>query len=241
MNYFLASQPIIWKDRVLNPKNQFVETLKSYATFPLDILFVSADPTDDVLNDRYQEDITESFQKEGFVINSFAILDNRYKDDIAKLIQKANLIFLSGGHVPSQNTFFKNIDLKEYLRDFSGILIASSAGTMNSAREVCAQPELEGEARSKTYQRFLEGLGVTKYTLLPHYQLTKDLQLDGLRIYEDMTYPDSMRRTFYALTDGSYLFGDGISLEIIKGESYKIEDGQICQFSAEGEVYRLTT
>lgn len=40
---------------------------------------------------------------------------------------------------------------------------------MNRAREVYAQPELEGESVDTEYQRFLDGLGLTELMILPHY------------------------------------------------------------------------
>lgn len=109
---------------------------------------------------------------------------------------------------------------------------------MNSADVVYAQPEEEGEAVDPAYQRFLTGLGLTKTMLLPHYQELRDEVLDGLRLFADITYPDSMGRCFYAIPDGSYLFiEDG--REELRGEAYRIKDGSIVQVSSEGEVLAL--
>ena len=38
---------------------------------------------------------------------------------------------------------------------------------MNCAQIVYAQPELEGEAIDPKYERFLEGLNLTKFQILP--------------------------------------------------------------------------
>ena len=110
-----------------------------------------------------------------------------------------------------------------------------SAGSMNSADVVYAQPELEGEVIDAGYQRFLTGLDLTKTMILPHYQMIKDNILDGMRIIEDITYPDSQGRKFYALTDGSYLYIDNGQEEIC-GEAYLIADGKTAQISALGET-----
>lgn len=80
-----------------------------------------------------------------------------------------------------------------------------SAGSMNCADMVYAQPELEGEAADPSYERFIVGLGLTERNILPHYQMVKDYTLDGLRLMEEITYPDSAGREFYALEDGSYI------------------------------------
>lgn len=102
---------------------------------------------------------------------------------------------------------------------------------MNCAEVVYAQPELEGEAIDPNYTRFLPGLGLTKAMLLPHYQIIKDEVLDGLRIMEDITYPDSCGKQFYALVDGSYLLIDN-GMEKVCGEAYRIADATPSQIAS---------
>ena len=69
--------------------------------------------------------------------------------------------------------------------------------------------------------------------LLPHYQEVKDSVLDGLRLFEDITFADSMGKTFYAIPDGSYLLiRDG--REELRGEAYRIRDGVITRVSEPG-------
>ena len=148
------------------------------------------------------------------------------------------MVILGGGHVPTQNRFFRKTGLREILRDYQGIVIGISAGSMNSADTVYSQPEMEGEALDPNYEKFLPGLGLTETNLLPHYQDCKDDVLDGLRVFEDITYPDSMGRTFYAIPDGSYLFiKDG--REELRGEAYMIRDGVLTQISENGGSVEL--
>lgn len=109
---------------------------------------------------------------------------------------------------------------------------------MNAAELVYAQPEEAGEAISKDYQRFLAGLGITQVQLIPHYQETKHHILDGLRVFEDITYPDSNGRCFYAICDGSFLYGNG-TVETIYGEAYRIKNGALSQINAENETYQF--
>ena len=156
----------------------------------------------------------------------------------AKLVQEPNLLILFGGHVPTQNHFFKKICLRELLKNYEGVVIGISAGSMNSADTVYAQPEKEGEAVHPAYRRFLTGLNVTKTNLLPHYQEIKDDVLDGLRVFEDIAYVDSIGKTFYAIPDGSYLLID-MGKEELHGEAYMVRDGAMRQISARGEVVSL--
>jgi len=120
--------------------------------------------------------------------------------------------------------------LKKYLQEFRGIWIGSSAGSMNSATIVYAQPELEGEVIDSTYQRFVPGLGLTEKMILPHYSSWKNEVVDELRLLEDVTYPDSHGHTFYLMEDGSYVLGDTEEkIEEVVGEYYVLRDGVIVQ------------
>ena len=101
-----------------------------------------------------------------------------------------------------------------------------SAGSMNSATEVYAQPELEGESVDPDYVKFFPGLGLTETQLLPHYQDIKDDFLDGKRLFEDITYADSIGHKFIAIPDGSYLYSEDGKEEIM-GNYYVISDGAI--------------
>ena len=105
---------------------------------------------------------------------------------------------------------------------------------MNSAETVYAHPELPGEATDPAYRRFLPGLGLTQKMILPHYQMLKDETLDGLRVMEDIAYPDSCGRRFYVLVDGSYLYIDG-RCETLCGEAYLLADGVLTQITAADE------
>ena len=88
------------------------------------------------------------------------------------------------------------------------------------------------------YVRFLPGLGLTKHNMIPHYNQDKDWTLDGMRLYEDITYGDSMGHQFYVLVDGSYILGkDG--REELRGEAYLLENGVLTQLSREGQVFPL--
>ena len=171
-------------------------------------------------------------------MNSFSVLDSRNQAQTYELVSACGCIILAGGHVPTQNTFFSEIRLRACLRDFSGTILGISAGSMNAADSVYAQPEEPGEADNPAYQRFLKGLGLTKIMLIPHYQEIKDSILDGKRLFEDITYPDSFGRQFVALCDGSYLESDGVQ-ERICGEAYQIRDGMIRQLCAEHAEYIL--
>ncbi len=238
MHAFLTSSPMLWGSHALNPANGFVTRLRVCLPERVHALFICSDPNVPQLTDGFAADFFEGMQLAHMPVQHYDVLDGRNAAQVEKLVAQAQLIVLAGGHVPTQNRFFQQIHLREALQDYEGTLIGISAGTMNSAETVYAQPELAGESISSTYQRFLPGLGLTQVQILPHYQLVKDDVLDGLRVFEDVAYPDSMGRKFYALVDGSYLLCEN-GTEVLHGEAYLIADGVLQPILRVGESMQL--
>lgn len=214
----------------LSTENGLLASLQEHWKNKARVLIISSDENDIVKNDGFRDIFAAAFPMSGLSVEEMVICDRR-NESIVNRIAEYDAVILAGGHVPTQNKFFRKIQLKEHLKDFDGILIGISAGTMNCAESVYAQPELEGESIDKEYQRFLPGLGITRLMIIPHYQEIKDGYLDGKRIFEDITYPDSYGREFYALTDGSYVLIENGTTALF-GEAYLIKDGkkkQICK------------
>lgn len=209
----------------LSTDNGLLESLQRHWKSNSNVLIISADADAVEINDSILNTFAISFPISGLSINRIIICDKR-NEDIVSTIADYDVVILAGGHVPTQNRFFHKIHLKGYIEDFDGILIGISAGTMNCAEIVYAQPELQGESIDQEYQRFLPGLGITEWMILPHYQEIKDEMLDGKRLFEDITYPDSYGREFYALVDGSYIMIENESATLF-GEAYFIKDGNI--------------
>ena len=235
---FLTSRMDVPDTGELNSANHFIDELRLRFPNPCRALDICSDPDGWDKTDYYASLTRKMFEDAGFAFEQFYTLDSRNEGFAAKLVQESNLLILSGGHVPTQNHFFDKICLRDLLKNYEGIVIGISAGSMNSADVVYSQPEDEGEAIDPAYQRFFPGLNLTKTSLLPHYQENKNDVLDGLRIYEDIACPDSMGKTFYAIPDGSYLFIDA-GKEELRGEAFVVRDGTIRQISAHGEVLSL--
>ena len=235
---FLTSRTDLPDTGELNPANGFVEELQRYFPGPCRALFICSDPAGWEKTDFYSAIIRQSFVSAGLHLESWRNLDSRNEGQAAELVGGSDLLILGGGHVPTQNRFFRRIGLRELMKGYDGVVVGISAGSMNSADVVYAQPEEEGEAVDPAYRRFLTGLGLTKTMLLPHYQAVKDDVLDGLRVFQDIAYPDSMGKTFYAIPDGSYLF-IGPGREELRGEAYRIRDGAIAQVASDGDIVML--
>ena len=236
---FLTSSPCVYgaPRAVLNPENQFLDNLRLFLPANPRCLFVCSSPDSPYLTDKFGYEMAKAFEEADIPFSDFRVLDRRTQKDVQLLIWQSDFIILAGGHVPTQNAFFQEIGLRELLENYQGVVMGISAGTMNAAERVYAQPEEEGES-DPDFQRFLPGLGITQVNVLPHYQQVRDYLLDGKRLFEDITYADSMGECFFAFVDGTYLLIEE-GQTWLYGEAYCIQDGQIEQISELGDVMIL--
>ncbi|MBP3409825.1 MAG: Type 1 glutamine amidotransferase-like domain-containing protein [Clostridia bacterium] len=190
------------------------------------------------MNDEMTNTFADCFEFHGMELSEVNILDDRREQDAAELVANSDIILLGGGHVPTQSAFFNRIGLRVLLREFEGVVIGISAGSMNCANIVYAQPECPGESLDPYYRRFMPGLGLADVMILPHYQKVKNYRLDGKRLYEDITYGDSFGREFIAMPDGSYVLVEDGSARLF-GEGYRVAEGKIKRICNEEETIEL--
>lgn len=236
---FLTSSPCIYgaPRALLNPENGFVDNLFSCLPPNPCCLFICSAPDDYGFTDRVSSEMASAFRESGIVFSKLLKLDRRNQKDAQLLIWQADLIILSGGHVPTQNVFFHEIHLKELLANYQGVVLGISAGTMNAAERVYVQPEEAGESVPE-FQRFLKGLSITRVNVLPHYQQVKDYMLDGRRLYEDITFADSYGERFFVFVDGTYLIVEE-DMTTLYGKAYRLSDGKMEQISELDDIVLL--
>ena len=236
---FLSSSPCIYgaPRAILNPENGFIDNLFSSLPEHPRCLFICSSPDSPHLTDKFAGEMAAAFREAGMTFSDFQILDRRTQKDAQLLIWESDFIILAGGHVPTQNAYFLEIGLKELLENYQGVILGISAGTMNAAERVYAQPEETGESAAE-FRRFLPGLGITRVNVLPHYQQVKDYLLDGKRLFEDITFADSFGECFYVFVDGTYLLiEDGMTT--LYGQAYCLRDGGMEQISESGDIVIL--
>ena len=213
--------------------NKILDNIKKYVKKYDNFLFVASNEFDNEVTDVYANLTFESFNMT-LPFKNYYILDSRTEDIADELIQKADLIFLCGGHVPTQNKFFSNIDLKEKIKNADALIIGGSAGAMNMAGIVYCPPELEGEAVDSNFNRFYEGLGLTNINVFPHYDELKDDLVDGIHVINEIVIPDSFKYDIYAINNGSYILID--DKNYLYGEAYLIKDGKIEKINENDEL-----
>ena len=237
MGAYRSMEPPAFKG--LDPANGLVEELVSYWRADSRCLLISAFPEEFSVNDRMRADFERIFRETGLSLKCMDLCDRRGGRDIVSKLGSYDMVILGGGHVPTEKAFFDEIGLRDALQCWDGIVMGISAGSMNCAEMVYAQPEMPGEAVDPSYQKFIQGLGLTDVNVLPHYQAVKNDRVDGLRLMEDITYPDSIGRTFYAIVDGSFVLQTECRKEI-RGEACRIADGKLEKVCDNGEVLKLS-
>lgn len=221
-----------------DPSNGFVEELKKDWKRNSRCLLICADPEKYEENDKMGDFFEDVLLKTGLTVSAFTVCDYRNVEEVMHSLSGYDFVILGGGHVPTQNQFFEFIHLRHLLPGFNGIVMGISAGSMNCAEEVYAQPELEGEVTDPMYRRFMAGLGLTQIRVIPHFQAIRNDVVDGKRIFEDVTCPDSVGRKFFALTDGSFILKrDGV--EKLYGEGYLIMNGKMRKINEKDHVMEI--
>ena len=238
MILFLTSSPCTEGECRFTDRNRFEEELGQRLPWNLKLLVISSDPDNAEFTDSFAADMAECLYGLGYDFENYSTLDSRNWEDALKLVRWANLIILAGGHVPTENAFFRKINLRHLLEKYRGVVLGISAGTMNSADTVYAMPELEGEAADPDYDRYLTGLNLTKAMIVPHYNKIKDDVLDGMKVIDDILLKDSMDNSFFVFHDGTYLFSDG-EHEEIRGEAYLAENGKLEKICEDEETVQL--
>jgi len=219
-------------------RNGFVANLRRFVQPGGRFLVIAAWKDDHVRNDEMAQTFAGCFAFHGMACAQVTVLDSRNQARAADLVARSDMILLAGGHVPTQNAFFQEIGLRELLADYPGVIMGVSAGSMNAADMVYAQPEEAGEAIDPSYRRFIPGLGLTQHNILPHYNMVKDNLLDGMRLFEEITFGDSHGQTFIVLEDGSYIL-QAKSETRVYGRAWTIRDGVMTPLCGEEECVRL--
>ena len=242
MTVFLTGSPTRFGEPSFTEDNGFLADVKASlaaVTGPERkprVLLVSAAPDDKGFTDSVKKGMSQCIHRSGIATSSIVMLDRHNAGRAAELVRRADWVILCGGHTPTQNRFLHEIGMRALLQDYPGVVMGCSAGSMNCAGRVYAHPELPGEATDPHYRRWLTGLGLTDINLIPHLEQVRDYRVDGLRLLEDVAFPDSWSHPFYTFRDGGYVkVQDGRSE--LRGEAWEIYRGTLRRICEENKSY----
>lgn len=204
----------------------FFDDLKSEWPESANILYIPCNPTSTEENEHQKRCLQDVLELKGLKVSGIQILMEEDKGSLPELMAGADVIYLSGGHAPSQLSFMKRIGLKEALLTYKGIVMGLSAGSMNAAYNVYLAPELDDEAVDPNYVRFSDGLDLTNIQIIPHADVMKKAKIGHKDFITDVVIPDSYGTRFYLITDGSY-FKVKNGKTTFRGVGEIIEDGKI--------------
>lgn len=225
-NLFLTSkicekQELDWQLSLskLSNENDFLDTLKKQIKTQNTFVMLASDPTAYEKNDQFLQLDRQALTLSGLHFQEYLVLDNRNKDKVKTVLDQASLVILAWGNTYEQNQFFSAIDLGKHLKSIDCPIVGISAGAMN-----CGETVINGSEKSKNpdLPLILKGMGISQYTIVPHFQKKKENQNELRLILEA-----SQDTKIYALQDGSYLLNDTIYGRcdlIYQGEITKICD-----------------
>ena len=201
------------------------------------VLLVSAAPDDKGFTASVKNGMSECIHKSGIQTAEIVMLERKNAARAPELVKQADWVILCGGHVPTQNRFIHEIGLRELLQGFPGVVMGCSAGSMNCAEDVYSHPEMPGEAVDPNYRRWLKGLGLTDIQLVPHFEQVRHARIDGLRLFEDVAFPDSWGHRFYTFRDGGYVIQKEGKPAELRGEAFEITRGAMHRICEENKSY----
>ena len=199
------------------------------------LAFVVSNPDNPEWMDSRATITQQSLKLDGFSIDDMVIIDRRFKGNIKETILSSDLVFLCGGHVPTQNKYFKEIGLKEILAEYDGVIVGQSAGSMNCSKMVYAQEEYEEELLDPSYQKEITGLGLCDVAMMPHMNEANKYEVLGETTYT-LCLKDSYKIPHYGLYDDSYILVKDGKAEAF-GKTVYFQNGKEIPICENGESY----
>ena len=219
--------------------NFFIDRLKFHVPHIKTLVFFASSPDAYEINDLFSKNTQESFNFDGFGIENLILIDHRFKGNLEKVVMSADVLFFTGGHVPTENAFFKEIGLKEILEKYNGIIIGQSAGSMNCAKVVYAPPE-KPEDFEPDYKREMSGLGLTNIRIMPHMGMSFDDNVgDNGKSTYDYCIEDSFKYPVYGIYDTGFIeIYNGT--EISYGKTLLIKNGECTELCGDKEKIEIS-
>ncbi len=163
--------------------------------------------------DKYFHFFLNMFENAGIHFGEAYVIDGRMRaDEAQKRLAEADVVWLSGGDTPTQFRYFKEYGLDTVIKQYDGIIIGMSAGSINMAKtSICTLSC--GHFKQEIY----DGLACVDISVEPHFIRNK--------VSEELI-DLSKKYTIYGLCDDSFIVCSGETIEFY-GEIYKLSRGNI--------------
>ncbi|MDE6200855.1 MAG: Type 1 glutamine amidotransferase-like domain-containing protein [Clostridiales bacterium] len=210
----------------LGDQNGILTNIRKYLKGTDKLVVVANNPDATADNDEKLACVGESFRLTGLGFKENIMLDGRNGDGAKRIVSGANIVILCGGKCVCQGKFFESIGLKDILKQFDGIVIGISAGSMVLCRAVPNFPE---EIADLADPRWFDGMGFVDGLLIPHYDGQTDsyqFPCEDFDIAKDYILPMSKGRKMIGLPNDSYILIDKDGNKRFYGDVYEIADGK---------------
>lgn len=233
LNYKKANDKYI--PTKINNDNGIIDQLKDNLEGNRGIAFFASSKSDYPKTDSYANVLFESLKLSGILFDSYYIIDDRFKDSIKNVVDKSDMVFIAGGDTLEEIKFFNEINLRNILKDYDGVIMGQSAGSINLAYDVYNSPEcVEDLEKESKWQ----GLCKTRISIEPHFIYSDENFSEDEKLQRKEVLKESYNRVSYGLLDGSHIFDDG-KKRFIYGETYKIRNGKITKVCDKKETIEI--
>lgn len=169
-------------------------------------------------NDGYFAFFLDMLRRAGIEFGSAYVVDGRMTPTQAQTaVRQADVVWLSGGDTPTQFGYFEKYGLSDILRQYPGVIIGMSAGSINLAETAVCTLTCE-HSRQEIYP----ALGCVAISVEPHFvraQITDEL------------IELSHKYDIYGLCDGAaIIIIDDESIEFFE-ETYLLCGGKVLRIS----------
>ena len=171
---YMLSGPMKYKGFPEEIKELLLEDL----TNKKNIVFFPTSPDNFEKNDKYvfgNDNINgiNNYLSEISSLKNVNIIDDRVSNEIAiGLIKNADILYLLGGNPFIQLEYLKKNKYDKLIKEFSGLIIGTSAGAMNLGK-------IAYYSKDEDYPItcFYEGLGLVNITVDPHFNIEDKEQI----------------------------------------------------------------
>lgn len=200
-------------DKIEGFYNSVIPYLKKDIANNYVITFITSSFDEYDKNDFYYNNMIKFFNDIDIYFKDAYLIDSRKtKEEVVDYINKSNVVYIMGGNPEEEMKSIKQYNLIEPLKNFKGIIIGVSAGSINMNENVCYVDENDEILQ-------YSGIGLTNYNIAPH------LNFNNKAYLEEIFRVSKIKRTI-ALPNESFIRIEDGKEEIV-GEHYYFDNGNI--------------